>query len=157
MLGDEMSWSPDGRLLGFLGRPEPATVNRNAADVFVIGADGSGQQNVTGTPLVESDLGWSPDGAFLAYLTSTDEATTHLTTVRMDGSSPVAAPRLGPEGMVRLVAQSDPAALVRHRDGRPRDLPDDAPRDRAFLGPPATVLAVDGLIPCPPSWQRLAP
>jgi hypothetical protein len=71
----QVSWSPDGRYLAFDGTPDgsplpslPMGSLYPPLDVFVIGADGTGERNLTNTTSeTERDPLWSPDGSRLAY------------------------------------------------------------------------------------------
>ena len=100
-----LSWSPDSQYLAYLGLPDgplPSTASDGPAsdpplDVFVIGADGSAEQNVTNTAAFESRPAWSPDGTRLAYLTSETGEGYRMAVLPMDGRTPVGARILGPE------------------------------------------------------------
>jgi hypothetical protein len=171
LLDDGMSWSPDGRFIAYLGLPDgppiptPATDGAPTAtafpprDVFVIGADGSGDRNLTNTPAFESQPEWSPDGAVLAFETSADGEAHRLTTVHMNGPTPVNLPVLGPESPW-FVWSPDGSELLWLEV---TSLGAEANRstlhsiDRDFRQTPTTLQAVDGLIVCTPSWQRLEP
>jgi Tol biopolymer transport system component len=64
------AWSPDGQKLAFERRIGPLTKGQCAcdSDVFVMNADGSGQQNLThNPPVIDSGPVWSPDGQKLAF------------------------------------------------------------------------------------------
>jgi Tol biopolymer transport system component len=65
------AWSPDGRLIAFVGAPEQGRVGQEKLDswynLYLMEADGSGRR-----PLVEgfrfpSGLTWSPDGRWLVF------------------------------------------------------------------------------------------
>ena len=159
VLGDAPSWSPDGRFLAYLGRPDDVQASSTASDVFVIGVDGSGDRNVTATTANESLPAWAPDGAVLAFLTSPDGEAHRLTTVRMNGPTPDGPPAFGPESEW-FVWSPDGTRLLWLEVST---IGPEAYRstfhaiDRDLTQPPTTVQAVDGLIVCTPSWQRLAP
>jgi len=53
-------WSPDGRRILFVSS------RSGNLDVWVMNADGSGQQQITNTPEDETEASWSPDGATIA-------------------------------------------------------------------------------------------
>jgi TolB protein len=64
------AWSPDGKKLAFDRRIGPLTKGQCACDidVFVMNADGSGQQNLTHNhPIVDCCPVWSPDGQKLLF------------------------------------------------------------------------------------------
>ena len=75
----QLSWSPDGEYLAYDGTPDgspaPALTQADSPtglypplDIFVIGADGSGELNLTNTTsATERGPKWSPDGSRLAY------------------------------------------------------------------------------------------
>jgi hypothetical protein len=54
----EPAWSPDGKKIAWLGRGPHGT----GADVFVMNADGSDQQNLTPKPGTRGEPRWAPDG-----------------------------------------------------------------------------------------------
>ena len=169
ILDDAMSWSPDGRFLAYVGLPDappgrtpaptPATAVYPARDLFVIGADGTGEQRVTDTPAFETRPEWSPDGAVLAFESSPDGADGRVTTIEMHGPSPGGPARQGPESPW-FVWSPDGAALLWLEANT---IGTEAYRstlhsiDPAFQQSPTTLQAMDGLIVCPPSWQRLEP
>jgi Tol biopolymer transport system component len=67
---DAPAWSPDGGKLAFQRRVGPATEQCVAPcdiEVFVMNADGSGQQNLTRNPVYDYRPVWSPDGQKLAF------------------------------------------------------------------------------------------
>jgi len=159
VLGDAPSWSPDGRFLAYLGRPDDAPAASAASDVFVIGADGTGDRNVTATTANESLPAWAPDSAVLAFLTSPDGEAHRLTTIRMNGPTPAGLPVFGPESEW-FVWSPDGTRLLWLEVST---IGPEAYRstfhaiDRDFTQPSTTLQAVDGLIVCTPSWQRLEP
>jgi WD40 repeat protein len=167
LVDDGMSWSPDGRSLAYIGLPDgPAeptstegspSIGARPRDLFLIGADGTGDRNLTDTPTFEHNPDWSPDGAFLAFETSAEGVADRVTTIKVDGASAVGPPRLGPE--------SD--WFVWSPDGRQllwQELTTTGSEtyrttlhsiDPEFGQPSTTLQVVDGLIVCPPTWQRL--
>jgi TolB protein len=57
------SWSPDGKKIAFA-----AVHYRGELDIYVIGADGTGQTNLTSTKtIIEDEPSWSPDGKQIAF------------------------------------------------------------------------------------------
>lgn len=158
-LGDGVSWSPDGRFLSYIGRPDDTQAASAASDVFVIGADGTGDRNVTGTTADESLPEWAPDGAVLAFLTSPDGEAHRLTAVRMNGPTPSGLPVFGPESEWFVWSPDGTRLLWLEVSTIGPEAYRSTIRaiDRDFTQPPTTLQAVDGLIICTPSWQRLAP
>ena len=169
ILDDTLSWSPDGRFLAYLGLPDalpnptpgptPAPLVYPPRDVFVIGADGTGEWKVTDSPAFETRPEWSPDGAVLAFESSPDGTASRVTTIEMHGPTPVGRPLEGPESPW-FVWSPDAKALLWLES---TVLGTESYRstlhsiDPAFEQSPTTLQAMDGLIVCPPSWQRLEP
>ena len=58
----DLSWSPDGRKIAYVGMGDDGNV-----DVYVVGADGRGQQRLTRHPGVDGNPAWSPDGRQIAF------------------------------------------------------------------------------------------
>ena len=56
------AWSPDRQRLAFLGESIGG-----AYDVFVVGADGTGERSISNSPQEESWPSWSPDGSRIAF------------------------------------------------------------------------------------------
>ena len=151
---DVFAWSPDSRSLAYVGSPDGA--GPAAQDVFVIGADGTADRDLTASPAREGAPAWSPDGKVIAFQTFDDGSVARLTTLEVEGT---------PGGSV-----TGPATewFVWSPDGREllwsEVLAVDAETnrttlysvDRGFQQPPRTLQVVDGLIVCKPSWQRLA-
>jgi hypothetical protein len=167
-----MAWSPDGRYLAYLGVPDapgPPSVAPTASsgtqggsparDVFVIGVDGSGDRNVTNTLASENRPEWSPDGAVLAFDTSADGEAHRLTTVRMNGPTPVGPLVLGPESEWFVWSPDGSELLWLEVSSLGSETYHSTIHsiDPQFRQSSKTLQAVDGLIPCAPSWQRLEP
>ena len=169
LLGEGVSWSPDGRLIAYTGLPDgpsgPGSTTDDPSipypprDVFVIGADGTGERNLTTTPALETGPEWSPDGDALAFETAADGEAHRLTTIRMNGPTPVGASAIGPEspwfvwspdGTRLLWLELTPLAAETYRSTLQSI-------DRDFREQPTALQAVDGQIVCAPSWQRLDP
>ena len=168
-----LSWSPDGRSLAFDGTsdgsPLPSLGNLYPSlDIFVIGADGTGERNLTKTQsATEREPGWSPDGSRLAYFGPLGDELPQgwpITVVRVADGVPVGQPVRGPEttdflwspdgARLLLVDQQRTAPGLQHPqdvDGQIRLV------DVALEAAPTTVLAVHHMIdPCV-GWRPHGP
>ncbi len=100
--GGAPSISPDGSKIAFLAERDGAT------DVFVIGADGTGEVRLTRTPEEESQPGWSGDGTRIWFTVFADGAS-RIYSIGVDGADrkllgtvPGRAMRMSPDGKTIL-------------------------------------------------------
>lgn len=158
-----IAWSPDGRSIAYTGLDDGSPIPRLTPDgfappddIFVIGVDGTGDRRLTSTPGDEQQPTWSPDGTRLAWVTPVGDARL-LTSVRMNGQSPVGSPVQGPESGWFAWSPDGTALLFAGR--RAGGLRGDALQliDADLRQPPTTLRDLDGDLLCPPSWQRLDP
>lgn len=174
-----ISWSPNSRLVSFVGIPEGSPLPSLAAgggpptsfypplDVFVIGADGTGERNITKSGANDVYPSWSPDGAYLANLSYAAGDPTpgyRLETIPMDGPDPAGPPTIGPASEYVVWSPDGTKLLWLTEDisdpsttGPQAFLTRMGVIDRQFLLPASTLLTVDHGIGCVPSWQRLEP
>ncbi|HXJ63115.1 MAG TPA: protein kinase [Actinomycetota bacterium] len=75
-------WSPDGTKLLFVSKAD------GDEDVWVANADGSGVQNLTGSPGADREPVWSPDGTMIAF-TSARDGHAQIYVMNADGTNPV--------------------------------------------------------------------
>jgi len=104
------AWSPDGRQVAFYSE-----VNGQAADLYVINADGTGLRQLTNTPVAEGYPSWSPDGTHIAFESHTPDGNFDIYVMRADGSQVTrltdhpmrdVGPSWSPDG-TRIVFMSD--------------------------------------------------
>jgi Tol biopolymer transport system component len=94
-------WSPDGRRIAFIGRPD----NTVPDGIYVMNADGSGVTRITNPgPGWDDSVDWSPDGKQLAF-TRTEGGQQRIYVIKPDGSgltqltnSQSRHPRWSPDG-----------------------------------------------------------
>jgi Tol biopolymer transport system component len=106
-----MRWSPDGRKIAFIGS-WPAD-----NDVYVMNADGSGQERLTSDAGWLSDPAWSPDGRAIAFTRQQDFGYSEIYVMNADGSE---QRRLTSEAWRAALAWSplgDKIAFSSRRDG----------------------------------------
>jgi dipeptidyl aminopeptidase/acylaminoacyl peptidase len=153
LLDDGVAWSPDGRYLAYSALADGATER----ELYVVGVDGTDDRAFTETPESEHDPGWSPDGAFLAFETSMRDVPDRLNTIALDPSARASPPSRGPEtdwfvwspdGRQLLWQELTTIGTETYRTTLHSI-------DREFRQPPTTLQVVDGLIVCPPTWQRV--
>ena len=73
------AWSPDGRKLAFVSERD------GNAEIYVMNADGSAQENLTRQPANDSHPSWSPDGRKLAFVSRRD-GNAEIYVMNADGS-----------------------------------------------------------------------
>jgi Tol biopolymer transport system component len=84
-------WSPDGQKLAFEQRLDPTKYKGQCGgcdhEIFVMNADGSGQQNLTRDVAYDGNPAWSPDGQTIAFSSARDKSTIPtLYVMNADGS-----------------------------------------------------------------------
>ncbi len=84
-------WSPDASRIAFTSDrddPQPRSCFPNCNEnLYVMNADGSGQQRLTDTPAAESHPAWSPDGARISFDSDRDgDGNGEIYVIRPDGS-----------------------------------------------------------------------
>ena len=81
-------WSPDGSRIAFTrGVPDPDAGDwRDALEVFVMNADGSGETRLTNLTGKDYELTWSPDGSRIAFISARDNIHGDLLVMNADGS-----------------------------------------------------------------------
>jgi hypothetical protein len=151
---DGKTWSPDGRYLAYVG-----VVGDTAkpTDMFVVSADGTDEHLLTDTRAAEHHPVWSPDGAFLGFETSADGEADRVTTIGVDGASPLGPPALGPASDWFVWSPDGRQVLWQELSslGSEKFQTTIHAIDREFRQPPTTLQVVDGLVVCTPTWQRL--
>jgi TolB protein len=74
-----LAWSPDGRKLAFV------SLRDGNREIYVMNADGSGQENLTRQPASDSHPSWSPDGRKLGFVSRRD-GNAEIYVMNADGS-----------------------------------------------------------------------
>jgi Tol biopolymer transport system component/imidazolonepropionase-like amidohydrolase len=115
-------WSPDGTQIAFVSNHE------GRRQVYVMQADGSGEQVVPGTGPLDFIAGWSPDGRWL-LLESARDVNSELYAVRPDGSEAVNLTR-HPAGDEAPTWSPDGRSIVFVSD---RGSPADSPQSQLYL------------------------
>jgi Tol biopolymer transport system component len=73
-------------LVPFAGASEAARPPVPRGEIFVVGADGRGRQNLTRTAAIESEIALSPDGRRIAYARTDDGMRGQIWVMNVDGS-----------------------------------------------------------------------
>jgi Tol biopolymer transport system component len=78
------TWSPDERRIAFTSKRD------GHAEIYVVGADGSGERRLTRHATDRSyNPSWSPDGSHLAYYLEKGDGQDQVFVMRADGTDPV--------------------------------------------------------------------
>jgi Tol biopolymer transport system component len=82
------AWSPDGSRIVFTRRPAggPLGTSSGPGDLYIVGADGTGERRLTTDPGDESQPAWSPDGQTIAYVAT--DGTRQLRLIKSSGGPP---------------------------------------------------------------------
>jgi len=159
-----LAWSPDGMYLTYPGVPdgEPAPSLDGGTesfypplDIFLIGADGTGDTNATNSPELDQDPRWAPDGTAISYVSFLElgEEGVHALVQFVRGTDAVGEPLLGPTA--HFTAWSPDAQQLLTSWSR-EGFSEIQISDRRFAEPPVTIVSSDfniGMV----SWQRLDP
>jgi Tol biopolymer transport system component len=159
------SWSPDSRSIAYLGLPDGSprpplpggsglTVGAGPdQDVFVIGADGTADHDLTKTMTNETAPEWSPDGSRLAYRTFIDKEY-RLVTLPLVGTTAAGSPVIGPGADSITWAPDGSRLLVLHVTNTDPFGPTSTIEsvDPAFGQAPVILRSADHAIDCL-SWQ----
>jgi len=117
--GVAIAWSPDSRRIAYTALPDgvtqptPGTADVGNQDIFVIGADGTRDHDVSDRPGEETGPIWSPDGRRLAYLVWEGSAE-RAATVEVDERTTGAKPRIGPAADVLTWSPDGSSILYRN-------------------------------------------
>ncbi len=127
---EQLTWSPDGRRLAFVG--VPATPIGGSSEIFVVDADGSNLVQITQNDADDDSPAWSPDSTRLAFRQANGDAPSlvdpNVVVTRADGSDlrvlgPGADPVWSPDGLQLAMTVPDGGASriwVQDADGRNR-------------------------------------
>ena len=115
---EQLTWSPDGRRLAFVGMPVTPIID-GFSEIFVVDADGSNLVQVTHNNVYEESPAWSPDSTRLAFSQSNVDAPSlvdsNIVVTRTDGSDlvllgPGADPVWSPDGLQLAITVPDGGA-----------------------------------------------
>ncbi len=146
-------WSPDGKRLAFM-----AVGIDGKFDVFVINADGTGQQDISNSPQDEWWPSWSPNGMRIAFARMSLSRLNAGTVVVVDPDGSHAVTLDGPPvNSNTLVWSPDGKRLIAYAKNPDPNVDYNAAIaifDPLGLAPPFTISAADFHSA---TWQRLAP
>jgi Tol biopolymer transport system component len=82
------AFSPDGRTIAFTRRdPTNPDPGKRRDDIYVIGADGTGERRLTTHPAADTTANYAPDGGTIAFNSTRDRSSGELYTMALDGTS----------------------------------------------------------------------
>lgn len=80
--GSDATWSPDGLWVAF------ATTRTGNSEIYRVRPDGTGPENLTGSPSNEGEPAYSPDGRSIAFTSDRDGKGSRVYVMRADGRDP---------------------------------------------------------------------
>jgi TolB protein len=164
-----IAWSPDSRSLAYLGLPDGSPPPGLPApdsppdqwnqDVFVVGADGTGDRRITSDESFEYAPAWSPDGSAIATITYLSTFDARLRVAEVAGPEGNIATFTGPPARSYVWSPDGTVILYMQRERdtvtgevlRSRILTVD-PR---FANPPQTLVETEGEEISCISWQTI--
>lgn len=142
---DQLTASPDGKLLAFTMKIPNVETNKSSSDVWIIGVDGNGMRKLTDHPDADHSPKFAPDGKSVLFLSSR-EGSSQVWRVSVEGGAAkkVTALPVDVEGMLPF---DDGKRLALILDVYPdaATLEDTQKRDQARDKDPSKVNAYDAL------------
>lgn len=84
------TWSPDGGRIAFVSdrAGSASDIGESPDEIFVMNADGSGQERLTSNRLLDDDPAFSPDGTTIAFVHQSGQAGMDIWAISASGGKP---------------------------------------------------------------------